>query len=70
MRRDRTHDEALVKWVEFVRTAPREKWKKQVDVLVNSVYAKSRDFHFRLQKTEKGREVLKRLREERMKNKV
>ena len=67
MARDKRHDEALVRWAEFVRSNEREKWKKQVDVLINSVYQKSRDFYSRMQKTENGREILRRLREEKIK---
>ena len=65
--RDKSHDEALVRWAEFVKGSPREKWKLPVNVLVNSTYQKSHEFYVRLQKTEKGREILRRLKEERMK---
>ena len=65
--RDKSHDEALVKWAEFVKANPREKWKPQVNMLVDAVYEKSREFYERLGKTEEGREILKRLKAERLK---
>jgi len=68
--RDKTHDESLVKWAEFVRDNEREKWKKQVDVLINSTYQKSQEFYKRLEESEKGREILKRLKKERMRAKI
>ena len=67
--RDKLHMEALEKWAEFVRNNPREKWKKAVNILINSAYQKSHEFYIRLEKTEKGREILRRLREERIKRK-
>ena len=66
--RDKSHMEQVEKWAEFVKRNPREKWKKAVNILVDSVYSKSQEFYIRLEKTAKGREILKRLRAERMKN--
>ncbi len=65
--RESSHDEALVKWAEFVKTSPREKWKPQVNLLINATYEKSAEFYKRLEKSEKGREILARLKEERLK---
>ena len=64
--RDKTHMESVIKWAEFVRTNSREKWKPQVSMLIDAVYEKSQEFYNRLEKTEKGREILKRLKEARM----
>ena len=66
MPRDKIHDEALVMWAEFVRTAPREKWKRPVNVLINSTYQKSHSFYVRLLESERGRKILERLRVERV----
>lgn len=59
--------EQVEKWAEFVRNNPREKWKKVINVFVDSVYQKSRDFYVRLEKTKEGREILNKLREDRFK---
>jgi len=67
MMRDKSHMEALESWAEFVRNNPREKWKKSVNMLIDATYEKSNEFYTRLEKTEKGREILERLREERVK---
>ena len=63
MIRDKSHMEAVEKWAEFVRAHPRSEWKQSVDVLINAVYEKADEFYERLQRTEKGREILKRLNE-------
>jgi hypothetical protein len=55
------------RWAEFVRNNPRKKWKKAVNLLIDSTYQKADEFYLRLEKTERGREVLKRLKEERIK---
>ncbi len=65
--RDKSHMEQVEKWAEFVKNNPREKWKKAVNLLIDSVYEKADGFYRRLEKTEKGREILERLRAERLK---
>jgi hypothetical protein len=66
--RDKSHMEAVERWAEFVRVHPRSEWKKAVNVFVNAVYQKSNDFYKRLGKTEEGREILERLKLERLKD--
>lgn len=66
--RDKSHMEAVERWAEFVRNNPREEWKKAVNILINATYEKADEFYKRLEKTEKGREILKRLKQERLKN--
>ena len=65
--RDKLHMEAVERWAEFVRNNPRSEWKKAVNTLINAAYQKSDEFYKRLEKTEKGRKILERLKEERMK---
>ena len=67
MIRDKSHMESDEKWAEFVRTAPRNEWKKVMDVFIDAVYEKSDEFYKRLEQTEKGREILKRLLEDKIK---
>ena len=67
MERDKSHMEAVERWAEFVRTAPRNEWKKVMDVFIDAVYEKSDEFYKRLEQTEKGREILKRLLEDKIK---
>lgn len=64
--KDKSHMEAVEKWAEFVKNNPREKWKKSVNLLVDATYSKSNDFYKRMEKTEKGREILRRLKNERI----
>ena len=63
---DKSHMEQVEKWAEFVRNNPREKWKRAVNLLVNAVYQKADEFYKNLEKTEKGREILERLRKARI----
>lgn len=63
--RDKSHMEAVERWAEFVRNNSRVKWKKSVNLLVDATYQKADEFYKRLEKTEKGREILKRLNEDR-----
>jgi len=65
--RDKSHMEAVERWAEFVKNNPREEWKKSVNLLMNATYKKSNDFYKRLEQTEKGKKILERLKEERMK---
>ena len=66
MVRDKIHMEQTERWAEFVRTNERKKWKEAVNILVNETYKKADEFYWRLEQTEKGREILKRLKKERM----
>ena len=64
--RDKSHIEAIERWAEFVRNNPREEWKKAINLLIDSTYQKANQFYVRLEKTEKGREILRRLKQERL----
>ncbi|MEK6878367.1 MAG: hypothetical protein AABY22_02100 [Nanoarchaeota archaeon] len=63
--RDKSHMESVERWAEFVRNNPKSKWKKYVNLLIDSTYQKADEFYKKLEETEKGREILKRLSEER-----
>lgn len=68
--RDKTHMEAIERWAEFVKNNPREEWKKAVNVLIDATYQKADEFYKRLEKTEKGRKILARLKEEKIKENI
>ena len=53
--------EQVERWAEFVRVNPRQKWKKYVNLLLDATYQKADEFYERLEKSEEGREILKRL---------
>ena len=59
--------ESVERWAEFVRNSERKEWKKAVNLLIDSTYQKADEFYERMEKTEKGREILKRLKEDRIK---
>jgi hypothetical protein len=56
-------------WAEFMKLNPDEVWSKGQADLIDSQFINADDFYKRLQETEKGREVLKRLMEDRVKRK-
>ncbi|MEX2017271.1 MAG: hypothetical protein WD876_02260 [Candidatus Pacearchaeota archaeon] len=64
--RDKSHMEAVERWAEFVKNNPREEWKKAINILINATYEKADEFYKKLEETEKGREILRRLEEERL----
>jgi len=68
MTRDKTHMEFVERWANFVRNNPRRKWKPRLNEIVDSQFEKTWEFYKNLEKTEKGKEILKRLREERLRN--
>ncbi|MBI2449725.1 hypothetical protein HYV49_05510 [Candidatus Pacearchaeota archaeon] len=65
--RDKSHMEQVEKWAEYVRNNPRDKWKKVINLLMNATYQKADEFYKRLEKTREGREILARLKKERLK---
>lgn len=67
MVRDKIHMEQVERWAEFVKRSPRWKWKQAVNLLVDAQYEKADAFYKRLEGSEKGREILKRLEEYRRK---
>ncbi|MBS3099062.1 hypothetical protein J4462_02525 [Candidatus Pacearchaeota archaeon] len=69
MMRDKTHAEFIERWASYVKSVPRKEWKSKLDSFTNAQFEKSLAFYERLKKTEKGRVVLKRLKEERVKAK-
>lgn len=65
--RDKSHMESTIRWAEFVRDNPRDKWKPYVNLLIEATYQKADEFFERMRKTDKGKDILKRLMEERIK---
>ena len=65
--RDKSHGEQIERWANFVKNNPREVWKKALDEFINSQYEIAHRFYKNLEKSDKGREILKRLREEMIK---
>ena len=58
--RDKTHEEQLERWAEYVRTHPKE-WKSRLKPFLDSQIIISRRFYKRLAETEEGRVKLKEL---------
>lgn len=54
-------------WVKYMKTVDDSVWSKQQNVIINSQITNAREFYKNLEKTEKGREILERLKKERLK---
>ncbi len=54
-------------WVEFMKKNSDEDWSEGQKELIDSQFQKADEFYKKLEKTEKGREILKRLKKERIK---
>ena len=67
--RDKTHAEFIDRWAEYVKSAPRREWKQKINLFVNAQFEKSIEFYKRLEKSERGRVILKRMKEERTRTK-
>lgn len=65
--RDKTHMEQVVRWAEYVRNASREEWKGKLRLFLDAQIIMARRFYKNLEKTESGREILERLKKERLK---
>ena len=63
--RDKSHMEQVVRWAEYVRSSPREEWKKKLNEVIDAQIMMARRFRKDLEKTPEGRDILKGLREER-----
>jgi hypothetical protein len=59
--------EFVDRWADYVMSVPREKWKAEQTAFINAVFEKANSFYKRLEQTEEGREILKRLKAERRK---
>lgn len=60
--RDKSHDEQVKRWAEFVRDNPASVWKPEVKKIVDSQIIMANRFYARLAKTKKGREKIRELR--------
>ena len=60
--KDKTHEEFLVMWANFVKTHPISEWKPQVSGLVDSQISMANSFYERLAKTPGGMDKIRKLR--------
>ena len=60
--RDKTHEEFIVRWANFVKTHPNG-WKKQHTEFINAQIEKANSFYERLAKAPGGMEKIRKLRD-------
>ncbi len=56
-------------WANYIKSVNDVVWSKQQNVVINSQIDNARQFYKNLEKTEKGRKILERLKKERLSNK-
>ncbi|MDO8459622.1 MAG: hypothetical protein Q7S74_00795 [Nanoarchaeota archaeon] len=54
-------------WVSYMKSVDDEIWSKQQNIVINSQIQNTREFFGNLNKTSEGKNILKRLKEERLK---
>ena len=67
MKRDKTHEEQVERWAEFVKKHPKE-WKKKLKPFLDAQIIIARRFYKKLGRTENGKEKIELLRESKLKN--
>ena len=55
--RDKTHEEQITRWAEFVRNNP-DKWKPFHTEYINAQFEKSEKFYKKLAKTKEGKRTI------------
>ena len=61
MERDKTHEEQIERWAEYVKFHPKD-WKKKLKPFLDSQIIISRRFYRRLAETEEGKKKIELLR--------
>lgn len=65
--RDKSHEEQIERWAEFVMKNPRSVWKPHLNRFINAQIEKANEFYAKLSKTEEGRRAIQRIREMKIK---
>lgn len=66
--RDKSHDEQIERWAEYVRSNP-DKWKSKVTPFIDAQFIMAKRFNDSLAKTEEGGKILKSLQKARIQKK-
>ena len=54
-------------WVNYIKSVNDSVWSKQQNIVIDSQIQSAREFYKNLEKTERGREILRRLRKAKLK---
>ena len=58
---DKTHDEQIERWANYIRNTPRSVWKQKFNDFIDAQFDMAEKFYKNLEKTEEGREALDRV---------
>jgi hypothetical protein len=59
--RNKTHIEQVERWAEFIRDKPLEEWKPKFNEFIDAQFEIAKRFRDNMEKTEEGRQALKRV---------
>lgn len=59
--RDKTHMEFIERWANFIKDKPQEEWRPKFNEFIDAQFDMAKRFRENLEKTEEGRETLKRI---------
>lgn len=58
--------EQIERWASYIKSVPREVWRKGFNEFINAQFEMSEKFYKNLEKSEEGRKILERLKKERL----
>jgi len=58
--RNKTHSEFIERWANFIKDKPHEEWRPKFNEFIDAQFDMAKRFRENLEKTEEGREILKR----------
>lgn len=64
--RDKTHEEQIERWANFIKDKPQEFWRPKFNAFIDAQFDMAKKFYKNLEKTEEGKEAIKRVIEERL----
>jgi len=59
--RDKTHMEQVERWAEFIRNKPQKEWRPKFNEFIDAQFEIAKRFRENMEKTEEGREALKKV---------
>jgi len=59
--RNKTHAEFIDRWANFIKDKPQEEWRPRFNEFIDSQFDMAKQFRDNMNKTEEGRQALKRV---------
>lgn len=59
--RDKSHIQQVERWADFIKDKPQDEWRQKLNEFIDAQFEMAERFRENLEKTEEGRETLKRV---------